>query len=240
MMACLKFALYLTCALLWRIELATNNKLSSSVHQDGGFISANVGDNVTLRCFYEGDVAAMFYWYKQTLQQKPRLLSSFYKHDTSGIFYAEFKDNPRFSLETNNGKNHLTILNLQISDSATYYCTSCYSYEGNSSNSLVCFLSGALIFTTVMIALLALSIYKEIKRNVFTIYSLSQRPHKISNAVFHYFELHKHFLSPPPLHWVALEIKMPNFRTLYFYFIFASVHYILQGQSFVLHILNNK
>uniref|UniRef100_A0A3Q3IES0 Ig-like domain-containing protein n=2 Tax=Monopterus albus TaxID=43700 RepID=A0A3Q3IES0_MONAL len=292
MMACLKFALYLTCALLWRIELATNNKLSSSVHQDGGFISANVGDNVTLRCFYEGDVAAMFYWYKQTLQQKPRLLSSFYKHDTSGIFYAEFKDNPRFSLETNNGKNHLTILNLQISDSATYYCTTSYlnkfefaegttvsvgssvnvqavvhqsasetiqpggsvtlnctvhngtcdgeyrvywfkdseqshpgliythggssdqcerkpetqthscvynllmnslnlshagTYycavascghilfgngtkldvedEGNSSNSLVYFLSGALIFTTVMIVLLALSFYKEIKRN---------------------------------------------------------------------------
>uniref|UniRef100_A0A3B4X215 Ig-like domain-containing protein n=1 Tax=Seriola lalandi dorsalis TaxID=1841481 RepID=A0A3B4X215_SERLL len=66
--------------------------------------------------------AKMLYWYKQTLGQRPRRISSFYKHDKSGTFTDEFKNNQRFSLETNNGKNHLTISGLHISDSATYYC----------------------------------------------------------------------------------------------------------------------
>uniref|UniRef100_A0A4W6DHM5 Ig-like domain-containing protein n=1 Tax=Lates calcarifer TaxID=8187 RepID=A0A4W6DHM5_LATCA len=65
--------------------------------------------NVTLKCFYKGDVAAMFYWYKQTLGQKPRLVSSYYKHDKHGTFTEEFKNNTRFSLDTKDGKNHLTI-----------------------------------------------------------------------------------------------------------------------------------
>ncbi|CAK6973025.1 uncharacterized protein LOC128383363 [Scomber scombrus] len=108
------------------MALTNNLKLSLSIHQESGFLSANVGANVTLRCFYKGDVAAMFYWYKQTLGQKPRLISTFYKHDKKGTFSDEFKNDPRFTLETNQGKNHLTISKLRISDSATYYCVSSY------------------------------------------------------------------------------------------------------------------
>ncbi|XP_019123727.2 immunoglobulin kappa light chain-like [Larimichthys crocea] len=121
-MTSLKFALYLTCLCLCRIVL------SSSLHQEGGFILANVGDNVTLRCFYKGDISVVLFWYKQTLGQKPRLISTFYKHDKNGTFSDEFKNNRRFTLETVEGKNHLTISNLHTSDSATYYCTSCYAY----------------------------------------------------------------------------------------------------------------
>ncbi|XP_013129969.2 uncharacterized protein LOC100690577 [Oreochromis niloticus] len=126
-MTSLNFALI--CLFFWKIDRVTNLQLSSNVRQESGFISANVGDNVTLRCFYEGDVAAMFYWYKQTLGQKPKLISSFYKHDINGTFNGEFKNNPRFSLDSKNGKNHLTISNIQMSDSATYYCISCYAYK---------------------------------------------------------------------------------------------------------------
>ncbi|XP_026007742.1 uncharacterized protein LOC113012011 [Astatotilapia calliptera] len=126
-MTSLNFALI--CLVFWKIDRVTNIQLSSNVRQESGFISANVGDNVTLRCFYEGDVAAMFYWYKQTLGQKPKLISSFYKHDKNGTFSEDFKNNPRFSLDSKNGKNHLTISNLQMSDSATYYCISCYAYK---------------------------------------------------------------------------------------------------------------
>ncbi|XP_030610049.1 uncharacterized protein LOC115797590 [Archocentrus centrarchus] len=126
-MTSLKFALIFL--FLWPIGLKANLQLSLHVRQESGFISANVGDNVTLRCFYKGDVAAMFYWYKQTLGQKPKLISTFYKHDKNGTFNGDFKNNPRFSLEAKNGLNHLTISNVQISDSATYYCISCYAYK---------------------------------------------------------------------------------------------------------------
>uniref|UniRef100_A0A8C9YSM8 Ig-like domain-containing protein n=1 Tax=Sander lucioperca TaxID=283035 RepID=A0A8C9YSM8_SANLU len=88
------------------------------------FVSAKTGDDFTLRCFYEGDVASRFYWYKQTLGQKPRLISTYYKYERNGIFHDEYKNNPRFTLDTETGKYHLKITDLRVSDSATYYCAS--------------------------------------------------------------------------------------------------------------------
>ncbi|KAM6960051.1 immunoglobulin kappa light chain-like isoform 2-T2 [Tautogolabrus adspersus] len=129
MMTCLRLALYLTGFCLWRIALTTGVKLSFNVRQERSFVLANVGDSVTLQCFFEGDVAAMFFWYKQALGQKPRLISSFYKHDSKGTFSEEFKDNSRFKLETKDGNNHLKISNVITSDSATYYCVSSYAYS---------------------------------------------------------------------------------------------------------------
>ncbi|XP_062300812.1 uncharacterized protein LOC134005820 [Scomber scombrus] len=114
--------LYLTCLFVETMAQVTDLEFSSSVHQDSGFISANVGDSVTLQCYYKGDFAVRFDWYKQTLGQKPRLISTFYEYEIKYTFHHEFKNNPRFTLDTGKSKNHLTITNLQISDSATYYC----------------------------------------------------------------------------------------------------------------------
>uniref|UniRef100_A0A3Q3LGW5 Uncharacterized LOC113125353 n=1 Tax=Mastacembelus armatus TaxID=205130 RepID=A0A3Q3LGW5_9TELE len=100
----------------------------SSLQQESPFVSPKTGESLTLQCFYEGDVAARFYWFKQNLGQKPRLISTFYVYEKIGTFYGEFKNNPRFTLDTGNQKNHLTIADLRTSDSATYYCISCYLY----------------------------------------------------------------------------------------------------------------
>ncbi|XP_073330787.1 uncharacterized protein [Pagrus major] len=125
-MTSLKFALYLTCLCLWRTALTNDPKLSSSLHpnQDGVFISVNVGDSVTLQCFYKADIAAFSYWYKQPLGQKLQLISSFYTFNKNVTFYGEFKNNPRFTLDTRDGENHLKISDLRISDSAAYNCIS--------------------------------------------------------------------------------------------------------------------
>uniref|UniRef100_A0A667ZBV3 Uncharacterized LOC115376191 n=1 Tax=Myripristis murdjan TaxID=586833 RepID=A0A667ZBV3_9TELE len=109
--------------------LNTMLKLSLSLRQDSGFLSANVGDNVTLKCFYEGDDAAMFFWYKQILGQKPLLMSSFYKYEKNAIFHNEFKNDARFKLETETNGNQLKISELQHSDAATYFCVSSYLYN---------------------------------------------------------------------------------------------------------------
>ncbi|XP_070786237.1 uncharacterized protein [Enoplosus armatus] len=120
-----KLVFYLTCLFLGKMAQTTDLKFSSSVHQESGF---ETGDNLTLQCFYQGDVAKL-YWYKQTLGQKPRLISTFYKYERNGTFYDEFKNNPRFTLDTEIGRNHLKITDLRISDSATYFCARSYSFR---------------------------------------------------------------------------------------------------------------
>ncbi|XP_070849415.1 uncharacterized protein [Chaetodon trifascialis] len=126
-MKTLWLALYWTYLFLGRIAQTTDLKSSTYLHQESGFVSANVGDNVTLQCFYEGD-AVRLNWYKQTLGQKPRLVSTYYKHDENGNFHDEFENDPRFTLDTEIGKNHLQLTDLRISDSATYYCARSYYY----------------------------------------------------------------------------------------------------------------
>ncbi|XP_036966912.1 uncharacterized protein LOC119026611 [Acanthopagrus latus] len=119
------FAVCLIWLLGGQMAQATGPK-SSSIHQDSDFVSVRAGDDVTLPCFYKGEIAAKLYWYKQPLGQKPQLISTYYLYEEKATFYNDFKNNPRFTLDTENGKNYLTIADLHISDSATYYCMRCY------------------------------------------------------------------------------------------------------------------
>uniref|UniRef100_A0A4W5JLW0 Immunoglobulin domain-containing protein n=1 Tax=Hucho hucho TaxID=62062 RepID=A0A4W5JLW0_9TELE len=53
-------------------------------------------------------------------------------------FYQEFKDNPYFSVQSGKGIDHQRISDMQLSDSATYYCANVY-------NSMVHFEDGAVL-----------------------------------------------------------------------------------------------
>ncbi|XP_041821050.1 uncharacterized protein LOC121626543 [Chelmon rostratus] len=142
MMASPVLAFYLTYLLLGSVAQMTNLKFSSSVYQEQGFVSVRTGDNLTLRCFYNNNIAARYYWYKQTLGQKPKLISTFYIYDKNFTFYDEFKNNPRFTLQTDS-KHHLIITDLHISDSATYYCMNWYLYKLEISDSIVVSVKGS-------------------------------------------------------------------------------------------------
>ncbi len=88
---------------------------------DGALLYTNLGHNVTLPCFSSS--AKHLSWYKQVAGEPPQLISSFYQPShSSNIFYDHFKNNNRFSVDTGTGFYHLNISNVQVSDSATYYC----------------------------------------------------------------------------------------------------------------------
>ncbi|XP_033992324.1 uncharacterized protein LOC117487773 [Trematomus bernacchii] len=126
-----KLVFYLTCLFLGTIAQTTDRKLSSSVRQEKRYISAIVGVNVTLPCYKEDDDTNRLYWFKQTLGQKPRLISSVTPYDARPTFYDEFNNKLRFTLDHGKSTNHLTILNVHISDSAIYYCAFTNRYVVN-------------------------------------------------------------------------------------------------------------
>lgn len=103
----------------------THPKSSSHVLKEGDFLSANIGDSVTFQCFYErGGDSVMFYWYKQTLGMKPRLISTYYKYKQNSALHNEFQNDTRIAVKTGKGEITLSITDLQTSDSASYYCAS--------------------------------------------------------------------------------------------------------------------
>nr|XP_023009984.2 immunoglobulin kappa light chain-like [Maylandia zebra] len=128
-MASAHIVFYLMCLFLGVIAQKNNLHLSSSVHEETRFISAKSGDRVTLHCYYEHSVSARFYWYKQTLGEKPKLISNFYISEHYLVkFHHPFKNNARFRLDNEKGKKNLIISDLSVSDSATYYCIFSYFY----------------------------------------------------------------------------------------------------------------
>ncbi|XP_028987096.1 uncharacterized protein LOC114844146 [Betta splendens] len=127
MMTHLKSVFYLICLFSWKMAHMNDLKQTTSVNQQGGFISVNPGDTVTLKCFFNGD-AAKYFWYKQKLGEKLQLVSTTYKFDKNGTFQNEFKGDPRFTLDIQSDTNHLNIRDIKISDSGTYYCASGYSF----------------------------------------------------------------------------------------------------------------
>ncbi|XP_041635462.1 uncharacterized protein LOC121504604 [Cheilinus undulatus] len=118
------FVFILTCLVLGLAAQTAVPKPPSAVRHE----SREPGESVTLECPFKNDESSWIYWFKQTLGEDLRLICSTYRYGKNATYNSEFKNNPRFVTDTQNGKNRLTISDLQVSDSATYHCiTSDYS-----------------------------------------------------------------------------------------------------------------
>ncbi|XP_050925060.1 uncharacterized protein LOC108877164 isoform X2 [Lates calcarifer] len=133
-----QFVLYLTCLFLGKMAQMTEVKFSSSVRQDTRFISVKTGDNLTLHCFREGDVASRYYWYKQTLGQKLRLISSFYKFDKNGTFHDEFKKDTRLTLDTGVEGTTVSVKDLGLNIQALVHQSESETIQPGGSVTLNC------------------------------------------------------------------------------------------------------
>lgn len=90
------------------------------ITQDPRVLMAQIGQTVTLKCFCEDDSVTFFSWYQQSLGKKPEIISSRMRHNKEAAISPSFKG--RFEVESKETINHLTIADLLLSDSATYYC----------------------------------------------------------------------------------------------------------------------
>ncbi|XP_041636110.1 uncharacterized protein LOC121505044 isoform X2 [Cheilinus undulatus] len=85
-------------------------------------------ESLTLQCAFQFKSSQIVYWYKQALGENLSPICSFRKYRTGYTFLGDFQNNTRFRMDTENGKHVLKILNVQMSDSATYLCISTNSY----------------------------------------------------------------------------------------------------------------
>uniref|UniRef100_A0A096MGJ0 Ig-like domain-containing protein n=1 Tax=Poecilia formosa TaxID=48698 RepID=A0A096MGJ0_POEFO len=116
---------FLICFLLG-VKVQETHLTMSSLNQETGFLLARVGEKVKMRCTYEGNEPAWICWYMQTLGQKPKLMSSMFVYGTEVTFYEEFKNSSHYVIEKEEHLHYLTIIDLTMSDSATYYCALSY------------------------------------------------------------------------------------------------------------------
>ncbi|KAK0144432.1 T cell receptor alpha variable 3 [Merluccius polli] len=84
-------------------------------------VIATEGHTVSLRCTFETtDTNAKLFWYKQDINDFPRFILSRFTYG-EGLNAAEFNKD-RFDAQIQNTSVPLMIQNLQLSDSALYYC----------------------------------------------------------------------------------------------------------------------
>uniref|UniRef100_A0AAY5K0D8 Ig-like domain-containing protein n=1 Tax=Esox lucius TaxID=8010 RepID=A0AAY5K0D8_ESOLU len=95
-----------------------------SVTQPTGDVITTEGGPVTLGCTFNSQVANSYlFWYKQGANDHPKyMLMRFKVGTTPGDNAADFKDRFHADVDANANSVPLRIQDLQLTDSAVYYC----------------------------------------------------------------------------------------------------------------------
>ncbi|XP_035266678.1 junctional adhesion molecule A-like [Anguilla anguilla] len=96
--------------------------LLGNIIQPDALVRAQLGDTVTLPCFYPTEDGPSVSWFKQPLGQKPQLMVIKMNSVSDAIFFDQFKNSTRFSAKAAEGSFNLTVSGVEPLDSATYYC----------------------------------------------------------------------------------------------------------------------
>ncbi|KAI5104145.1 putative immune-type receptor precursor, partial [Silurus meridionalis] len=91
-------------------------------------ITAKVGGHVNLTCLITRQRITTIIWLRQKFGEKPHVIATSYQHQPAK-FYNEFDDDGRFYTNIGLVSFNLSIRNVKLSDSATYYCAVTFLYD---------------------------------------------------------------------------------------------------------------
>lgn len=90
--------------------------------------TAEIGGSVNLPCVYRNKRITTFIWFRQKLGEKPYVIATSYQFQPAKLC-NEFEKNGRFDAKIGSFSFNLSISNLALSDSATYYCAVTFLYD---------------------------------------------------------------------------------------------------------------
>ncbi|XP_048880306.1 immunoglobulin superfamily member 3-like isoform X2 [Brienomyrus brachyistius] len=125
---------------LFGLLLFINTALTTDVVQPSHLMRVQLGDSVTLTCFYPEETTSVA-WFKQAVGQKPQPMAKALLY-VPGEFYKEYKSIKRYSLLNAEGSFNLTISNVEPSDSAVYYCATMFLHEVTFGNGTFVIITG--------------------------------------------------------------------------------------------------
>uniref|UniRef100_A0A674PGA5 Ig-like domain-containing protein n=1 Tax=Takifugu rubripes TaxID=31033 RepID=A0A674PGA5_TAKRU len=117
-----KLIFWLIC--LEKFAQTATMEFSPSLNWKTNYILVKPGQNLTLPCLHRGAVSTKISWFKETLGEQPILICTY--RISSKYCRCANDFNPRFQLHPGNNGTNLTITDLTLSDSATYYCVNQY------------------------------------------------------------------------------------------------------------------
>ncbi|XP_030637128.1 immunoglobulin kappa light chain-like [Chanos chanos] len=89
------------------------------ISQPDRVIMVVLGETVTLQCLITKETGRVFFWYKQTVGEKPQLVM---QAQSLAVHSFENVNHSRFKAEQSREKINLIIENTEPSDEATYFC----------------------------------------------------------------------------------------------------------------------
>ncbi|KAK1170106.1 immunoglobulin kappa light chain-like isoform X4 [Acipenser oxyrinchus oxyrinchus] len=84
-------------------------------------VTAQLGESVTLECSVFNTHHTTQAWFKQVIGQPPMCILK-YDGQADPTFFDKFNNKSRFQLQNNGNSLNLTILKMESSDMAIYYC----------------------------------------------------------------------------------------------------------------------
>lgn len=108
------------CYFYWLLFLLSGARCDIQVTQSPPFLSASLGDKVTITCLASQDISNDLNWYQQKSGQAPTLLIYYANSLQSGV-------PSRFSGKYSGKSFTLTIGSVEPEDAGTYFCLQHYS-----------------------------------------------------------------------------------------------------------------
>ncbi|MCI4394674.1 hypothetical protein PGIGA_G00171700 [Pangasianodon gigas] len=108
------------CALLPALALVSSQKVLT---QKPSVITEDKGKAVTMDCNIAKDEPYYVFWYKQIAQEAPQFVLRFYRSHDSPDKYGDNFSSARFTSKASSNIDYqLIISNVEVGDSAVYYC----------------------------------------------------------------------------------------------------------------------